>query len=244
MSRYVGSKWRKTAAIERNALLAQYVPETLKMTGASLSQLLQRHGMVYVKPDRGTYGNGVIRVERSGEGYNYQVGKKIRRFDQFASLYQSILRQTRGRRYLVQKGIHLLEYEGRRFDIRVMVQFAPGRSWETTGIIGRVAAKNKIVTNYHSGGKIVSADVLLRSNTDQVAAKLLALSKLGAQAGKAMQTAFPGVYEIGLDIAMDKTMHPWILEVNTRPDPYIFRKHKDPKVFRRIMRYAKAYPGK
>ncbi|WP_274651111.1 YheC/YheD family protein [Paenibacillus humicola] len=244
MPRYVGSKWSKTAAIRKHAQLAKYVPETLKMTRTSLFDQLKRHGMVYVKPDRGTYGKGVMRVKRHGGGFRYQHGRKLRKFSRYGALYRSIRRQTGGRRYLVQKGIHLLEFKGRKFDLRVMAQYSPSRTWETTGIIGRVAAKNKIVTNYHSGGKIVPAHVLLRPHTNQPGAKLQSLSTLGVQAGRAMQQAFPGVYVIGLDIAMDKSMHPWILEVNTRPDPYIFRKHPDPKVFKKIMRYSKAYPKK
>lgn len=242
MTRYVGSKWRKTAAIRKQGFLAKYVPDTLRMTKASLFNHLKRYGMVYVKPDSGSFGNGVMRVERLESGYRFQLGKQIRIFGQYASMYKSLLLQTGGKRYLVQKGIRLLEHEGRKFDIRVMVQYSPDREWVTTGIIGRVAAKGKIVTNYHSGGQIVSAMRLIRTHTKQPKAKLLALSKLGIQAGQAMQSAFPGVYVIGLDIAMDDTMHPWILEVNTNPDPYIFKKHPDPSVFKKIMRYAKAYP--
>ena len=37
---------------------------------------------------------------------------------------------------------------------------------------------------------------------------------------------------IGLDIERDETMHPWILKVNTSPDPYIFKKHPDPNAIR------------
>nr|WP_256253316.1 YheC/YheD family protein [Paenibacillus sp. UNC496MF] len=236
------SKWRKTVAIQKNAHLSQFVPETLRMTRSTLLRLLKQYEMVYIKPEFGSFGKGVMRVERLGTGFRYQFGRKIRTFNAYASLYNSILVQTSGKRYLVQKGIRLLEYGGSKFDIRVMVQYSPNRAWETTGIIGRVAAKNKIVTNYHSGGKIMAASRLLRKHTSQAESKLLALSKLGVQTGKAMKRAFPGVRVIGLDIAMDETLHPWILEVNTNPDPYIFKKHPDPNVFKKIMRYAKAYP--
>ncbi|WP_249043557.1 YheC/YheD family protein [Paenibacillus sacheonensis] len=242
MSRYVGSKWRKTVAIRKNTELASYVPDTLRMTNTTLLQHLNRYAMVYIKPEFGMHGNGVIRVERTAAGYKYQLNKKVRSFGDYAALYRSIRLQTGGKKYLVQKGIRLLAHRGRQFDIRVMAQFGPKRAWETTGIIGRVAAKNKIVTNYHGGGKLLAASRLLGPHTDDVKSKLSALSKLGVRAGKAMQSSFPGVYVIGLDIAMDESLQPWILEVNTRPDPYIFRKHPDPNVFRKIMRYAKAYP--
>ncbi|NBC68434.1 YheC/YheD family protein [Paenibacillus sacheonensis] len=244
MTRYVASKWRKTAALTKTRALSRYVPETQRMNKTSLFDCLKRYGMVYIKPEFGSFGNGVMRVERLESGYRFQLGKTIRTFAQYGPMYQSLVRQTGGKRYLVQKGIRLLEHDGRKFDIRVMVQLSPSRTWETTGIIGRVAAKGKIVTNYHSGGKIVSATRLLKAYSSQPESKLLALAKLGVQAGQAMQSAFPGIHVIGLDIAMDETMHPWILEVNTCPDPYIFKKHPDPGVFKKIMQYSKAYPKK
>ncbi|UUZ90327.1 YheC/YheD family protein [Paenibacillus sp. P25] len=42
-------------------------------------------------------------------------------------------------------------------------------------------------------------------------------------------------------MAIDQKLYPWILEVNTWPDPWIFRKLKDKRIFRRIYRYSKAY---
>lgn len=55
--------------------------------------------------------------------------------------------------YIVQQGINMITFNKRPFDIRVMVQQKPAGGWETTGILARVAARNKIVTNYHNGGK-------------------------------------------------------------------------------------------
>jgi glutathione synthase/RimK-type ligase-like ATP-grasp enzyme len=156
MQRFIISKWTKTAALLSHDMLKPYIPQTVPMTQESLKAMLDEHHMVYIKPDCGTFGNGVIRVEHnliSGEShFSFQIGETIKRFTQYDAMYESILMQTKKKSYLVQKGIHLLQYQKRRFDIRVMIQQNLKKKWEASGLIGRVAHPNKIVTNYHSGG--------------------------------------------------------------------------------------------
>ena len=243
MSQYVGSKWRKTAALMGSDSLRRVIPKTERFSDSRLAMMLARYGMVYVKPDVGTHGKGVIRVERSKGQYSFQLEKRRRTFFTFDETAKALRKQFKGKRYLIQRGIHLLTYRGRRFDIRVMAQLNPRKSWETTGMIGRVAAPRKIVTNYHGGGALTPVRRLLSghvSRSDYIG-KVRSLEKMGARAGHAMRRRFPGVCEIGLDIGFDRTLTPWIIEVNTRPDPYIFRKLSDPSIFRKIRRYAKAY---
>lgn len=239
MARFVGSKWKKTLAICRHEKINAFVPETLRLSEASLAQLLAKFGMVYVKPEYGSHGKGVIRVERCTEGFKYQIEHDVRIFATVEQLYQALKKLTNRKSYLVQQGIHLLKHYGDRFDLRVMVQLTPQKTWQTTGIIGRVAAKKKIITNYHGGGKIVTAERLLSPHSNTVPSQLRALEKLGESTARAMSKAFPGVRKIGLDIAHDSSMKPWIIEVNTSPDPYIFRKHPNKEIFRTIMRYEK-----
>jgi len=145
--------------------ISPLIPETVRFNKENLKRLMLKYGMVYVKPENGTYGNGVMRVEQTrdshGVGYKYQGGKKIKTFGSFDKFYISLKQSTRGRSYLIQRGISLLKHGGQRFDIRVMVQLSPRGKWETTGLIGRVAERGKIVTNYHSGGKVTAIEKLL-----------------------------------------------------------------------------------
>lgn len=241
------NKWLKTTILLQNEQIRPVIPETRRMNRDSLQEMLNKYGMVYIKPNFGTFGIGVIRVEKEeAEGrlrFHFQRGKRRWTFGSYTDMYANLLRQTGKKRYLVQKGIRLLSHEQRPFDIRVMVQRNPAKNWETTGMMGRVAHPQKVVTNYHNGGTLKTVDVLLsRYMGPAEREKYMArLAKLGTDAAIQLHKHFPGLKEIGVDIAIGKDLDPWILEVNFRPDPYIFRKLANRKAYLKILRYARAY---
>ncbi|CAH0121886.1 Endospore coat-associated protein YheD [Paenibacillus sp. CECT 9249] len=245
----VFSKWAKTKTLLKNSKLQNCIPETRKMNAASLKSMLDQYNMVYVKPVRGTYGIGVMLVEKhSGQSggadhYRYHVGTESKNFASYERMYLSLMPKTRGKPYIVQRGIHLLKHRKRRFDIRVMVQKNLQDEWETTGIIGRLAAPQKVVTNYHSGGKPLSFSKLMSSHLNPAEKKQLAekLKILGVTVGRQLEKSYPRLKELGLDVAIDEQFKPWVLEVNTCPDPFIFRNLKNKKIFRKMYRYALHY---
>ncbi|MDT3425213.1 glutathione synthase/RimK-type ligase-like ATP-grasp enzyme [Paenibacillus forsythiae] len=263
----VPSKWAKTEVILLNRTLTPYIPDTRKYDSAALSEMLGLHETVYIKPDRGTYGSGVMRAERRSLNltpsgmeksvehmekeesrpasimYILRYGTKAQAYRSIEELHQAIYERTKGRLYLIQKGISLLNHKRRPFDLRVLVQKNPGGRWETTGLLGRVAAPQKIVTNYHNGGRVLTAESLLgeHMNPNERLATISHLKNLGVDTGRQLETAFPGMKEIGLDVAIDDHHDLWILEVNTLPSLIAFKMFEDKSIYRKIRRYATAY---
>lgn len=240
-ARTVGSKWVKTKVLLRNKELRKFVPETRIYSRNNLLQMLIKYKMVYVKPDHGTAGNGIIRVVKSDK-YHFQGGKVAKSLGTFQSLFAALNKAKLKRSYLVQQGIHLLTHHKRIFDIRIMVQKNQMKTWETTGYIGRVAHPKKIVTNFHNSGKPLPLELLLSSYVNGQKKKdyIHSLRKLGYRIAKHYQTSYPGFKEIGIDIGIDKKLKPWVLEVNTSPDPYIFNQLHDKKMFFKALHYARA----
>ena len=240
----VQSKWIKTKLLNRNSFIKQFIPDTRRFNRGNLEQMIYSYGMVYVKPERGTYGNGVIRAERGDRhGFTYQHEETLRHFDSFDAFYKSLAKRIGRRSYLIQKGIHLLKHNHRRFDIRVIVQLSPKRTWEATGVIGRLGHPRKIVTNYHSGGKPMAIERLMSSHLSdrQILHLTKELNTLGVRMAEQLQKTYPKIKHIGVDVGLDRSLTPWIIEVNMNPDPYIFNQLKDRSMYNKVMRYRRFY---
>lgn len=234
------SKGLKTKVLLKNESIRRFVPDTQKFTKENLRSMINRYGMVYVKPDRGTYGMGVIKAEMENSRYfAYQINQKRLTFNHFDAFYTSLARLIQKRSYLIQKGIHLLKHNHRRFDIRVMVQLSPDNQWEATGVIGRLGHPKKIVTNYHSGGKPMDVHTLLKSHVSAARreAVIQEMKGLGLRIARHMKKSYPYLRQIGVDIGLDRSLTPWIIEVNVKPDPYIFNQLPDKKMYRKVIRY-------
>lgn len=247
MIRKVYNKWIKTKILLKSPSLSHFVPVTRLLRPQTLRSMLETYKMVYIKPVYGMKGIGVIRIEWNESDtalpFKYQYETTIKQFKEFSQMYQDLKPIISGKKYMIQQGIRLLKYNSRIFDIRVLTQRIPPYNWKVTGIIGRVAVHNKIVTNVHRGGELKEFDELLSSfMSDSKRIRFQQLLKiLSLKAARSMSRRYPGVGELGIDIAVDEQFKPWILEINTAPDLTIFRHIQDKSVMDQIARYARQY---
>jgi Glutathione synthase/Ribosomal protein S6 modification enzyme (glutaminyl transferase) len=241
----VRSKRAKTNVLLADPELRTYIPATEGFDRRTVERMLEKYEMIYVKPVDGTFGRGVIRIEKPGSSsvYRFQSGETRYEFPTFNELYRKLMAVKKPKPYLSQQGIHLLRYQERRFDLRVMVQKNPQSAWETTGMIGRVAHPRKIVTNYHAGGTPKPVETLMSAHLKpgQWPSFEARLRRLGVTVAAALERKFPRLKEIGIDVAIDEDLQLWILEVNTLPDPFLFKRLPDKSVFRKMYAYAVAY---
>ncbi|RXT07195.1 YheC/YheD family protein [Ammoniphilus sp. CFH 90114] len=232
------SKWDQFAAMRKDPLLKGMLIPTKKYTFKGFKKGLKRFPIIFLKPEIGGKGNGIIKVARLSSGYLIQGGT-TRRFvkkRKKAALY--IHQELNNKPYIWQKGIELLTVNGRPVDFRVLL-LKPDNQWKTVGIMGKWAKRNKIVTNYSQGGQAISVqDALigLPSSHKSVAQIEREMSKWGIHLAKKY---FNYSRMFGLDLALDKKGKLWILEGNTKPGYKLFRYHKDKQLYPLIQRHVK-----
>ena len=156
MSRQLASKWRKTAALMKYPVAAAHIPQTKVFNSSNLLYMLQRYGMVYIKPVVGGGGYGVIRVSRNGGAYKYTHMKVSRSFASFSQMYHSLVRAKAKRRYIIQQGIHLATIHGRPVDYRVKV-VKTEQGWVFRSLVGRLARPGLCKINLSKGARCCPA---------------------------------------------------------------------------------------
>lgn len=247
----VASKWEKTKALNKREHITPYIPDTRQYSLAQLQDMLGTYEMIYIKPDCGTYGIGVMCVEilrdeineNTAPQFNLKFGTESEIHPNIEELHKSIKEKIGAKTYLIQKGISLLTYRRRKFDIRALVQKTPHNTWETTAFIGRVAAPQKIVTNHHSGGTVQPIEELLgfHLTPSQFSSLYKEMKNIGIQVASQLSRKYPRLKEIGLDLAIDEQHRIWILEVNTKPALFPFKWLQDKSIYKKVRRYAVAY---
>lgn len=219
-----GIKWDHYVELKNDRTIREHLPETMKLNESSLFSMLSRYGTVYVKPNRGAFGEGVMRVQKRGHEKQrfFRVHKGIHQktFESEDGLYAFVLVNKVRQDYLVQQGIDLLRWNKRPFDLRLMMSKQNDNRWLNEGFVGRVAHPKKIVTNIRSGGTAVSIDDLLAPYTNESGRSkaINRLNQLGTRVCERLEKNYPGIRLFGIDIGMDQDLKPWIIEVNTRPE--------------------------
>ncbi|MFE0554467.1 YheC/YheD family protein [Paenibacillus sp. NPDC058910] len=239
-------KMKDQRGMLQNHILRPHLPETRWMTGSRILRMLKTYSSVFIKPNLGSGGNGIIRVKKLSRGYEVRCGpsRKIVGVHSVLRAIDSYRNSKRG--YLVQKGVRMAEYQGEIFDIRVYLQ-KPEDKWIISGMVARVAAPHKFVTNYRQGGHAEPLqEVLLKlfqNNQTKVDACIRKIKQLSITIA---ETVKKSTHELGVDLAIDKNGYIWILEANPHPGHMLFTQLSDKTMYRTIIenkrRRAKQIP--
>lgn len=195
--------------------LVSHLPDTAPFSVENLERMLRRYGVVYLKPDGGSLGQGIIRARRLPGGrcaYRFARagGGRARSPQALAARLQPILEK---RAYLVQQGIRVATYGGRLFDVRVLAQKNASGRWRITRTYARVAGRGRVVSNICRGGTGLGMRRVVRR-----AAANRTMLRLGHEVPPALEEALGHpLGELGIDLGVTRGGKVFILEVNAKP---------------------------
>ncbi|MFC5470662.1 YheC/YheD family protein [Cohnella suwonensis] len=221
-------------------IMKHNVPDTEWFDRSSLRRMLRTYSLVYIKPDVGRKGNGIIRVKRlRAEEFeiSYKQTTSLRSRDKVYSAIKELLNPDK--EYIIQQGIDLATYRHRPFDVRVVLQKPLGK-WRTTLMCAKLAPRrSSVVTNVSKGAKDYNLYRLLkgtdqRLNRSEIIRNLIDVSK---QIAQILGSHFP-LKILGLDMGIDKRGNIWFIEANTKPDCQGLKKI-DRRLYRKYLRAKK-----
>ncbi|MBP1966610.1 YheC/YheD family protein [Paenibacillus aceris] len=237
-------KYRIYKLIYQNANLRQYLPISMKYSKEQLLLAMNKYSSLFIKPTNNSVGNGILKLSKHESGkwllYWKKGNPKLLTGNKAVII---IARHVGTQTYMIQEAIPLATYNGRPYDLRVSVQRGETGRWQVTGMIGKVAASGRHVTNVAKGGKVKRTEELFKLNgldpeRMKEAIREAALSIMHDLSGK-----LPNLADVGLDIGIDHQGRIKFIEMNGRDQRYTFKKAKMNKTFYRTyetpLQYAK-----
>ncbi|SHE14676.1 Endospore coat-associated protein yheD [Chlamydia abortus] len=244
-------KWGNHRLLAGNPKIAEHLPETVRyQQKEDLFRFLRKYPLVYLKPEDGTGGRGIISLRRT-EGGRFLLRGRNRQRKIIEPLLLSpeqipvkLSDWNLKKHYLIQQGIDITLPDGRVHDFRLLIQKNGHGEWEVTGCAGRIGPSRSVTSNLHGGGSAASMEALLRKrfDADKVKAIRDSMTSLSHEVVRHLERHFKQLCEMALDIAVDRKGKVWLLEVNPKPSREVFHRigqHQTYlKALRRPLEYA------
>lgn len=222
MRRYqvVRSKMKKTRILLTDKKLSEFVPVTMTYNYGHLNHMLKRFSLVFIKPNRGRKGFKVAAVKKEYGSFAVHFNSTVFIIQTLDEVNKFFKEFSGDKKFLIQQGIDVLKIDNRPFNVRIWVQ-KPYKQWEITGMTAVLAAPQKLITNYHQGGTLLSFEKVMKKTAGADRNKIRELTNqlylIGEHTSEVLSQHYKGLRELGIDIAIDQSFWPWILEVNTKP---------------------------
>lgn len=241
-----GNKWTSHQLLSDEH--QDYLPDTrLLEHPTDITEMLNRHGEIFLKPIGGALSNGIIRVIQKSSGIywmnsNHRVFEPINGIDELISYFFP----PKNKVYLVQEAIKRKQLNGNYVELRVYMQKNGLQKWMRTGMVARLTNEG-----------VMSEDTEINKRSSQVLNKLFPnsgeLREIRKQIGEVARGIVETVEEevgpfgeLAIDVCIDQYNNIKILEINAKPDN-LFSQVKAYKLrniaAQRLLNYATSLAG-
>lgn len=230
LGRGLKGKWEVLRFLRRVPELRPYLPITERVRDWSLvSRRLAEWGQLFLKPEHGSHGKGVLHISASAGAYSVRGRDHSNtpiayRFTDSRLLTAWLRRFAGARSYLCQEYLMLSTKNGAAYDIRSLVQKNGSGMWELTGMAVRLGRAGSVTSNLHGGGHAQELHAFLSQEfgVKQAERMVNTLRELSRRIPPALEACNGRMAELGLDMGIDQDGRIWIIEVNSKPGRSVF----------------------
>jgi hypothetical protein len=226
LGRGLYGKWAVFKVLAQHNVISAHLPETelLRHPSQLFHWFLDKPSLV-IKPESGTHGKGILVITKTASSEYHLQGRDMQNqivakyFPDSHSLKHWLIKFVNGRRYLLQRYLHLQTKQGVAYDIRVLMQKGSNGQWMQTGMAARLGKPTSVTSNLHGGGSAAEVMPLLTAQFDVLRANavLSKINELSDLIPPFLEQHFGRLAELGLDIGVDPDGGIWIIEVNSKP---------------------------
>ncbi|MDG0872721.1 YheC/YheD family protein [Paenibacillus thiaminolyticus] len=234
---------------------ARWLPTTMLYSERNLRSMLANYPLIYAKPSNGTGGMGVVRIQAKQGRYEVwgrkrSFGLRNVRLRHQGEVVRWLAHWTRSQRirngsFVLQQGIDTELLPERTADARVLHQKNGEGEWVTTGMAIRVGTPRS--PNSNLAGQRGSAALPFlpfmekHFGLEQAKAIEEECRCVAQRLTEVIEDKIGSLFELGIDLAVDKAGKIWLLEVNPKPSRDLFRKIGDKEAYRNALTYPIAY---
>lgn len=248
------SKWNVYQVLAQDEQMRKWLPETAEYSRENLLSLINKHPVVYLKPNNGTGGRSIVSIKQVNGTFHLlgrskhnsrKVIAQLSGNDQLVNWVEKWIENEKldNEFFLVQQGLELNLVPNRTVDTRLLIQKDEFGEWKITGLGVRVGGEKSSTSNLHGGGKAVDVLTFLtpRFGTPQTKTILLECRNLAYRLVEVVENHYGRMIEFGLDIGIDVNGRVWLIEQNPKPGRDIFKGLRQGHLYRLAVRRPLQY---
>lgn len=202
--------------------LSPYILKTLKATKKEeVLSYLNKQRNILLKPVSGSGGRGILCLKKEKEKISLSLEQQQQLLHSTFPSEEAAgkwIDKLLSREYLMQPFLHLIDKKNRPFDVRIFLQKDGNGVWVERGKGIRAGKTHGIQSNLSAGAQTEDYQNWLKTLPPQKRQMINEeLHDITKKLPELLETMFPPLFELGIDIGIAKDHSLWILDVNSKP---------------------------
>lgn len=189
----------------------------------SVKEFIEKYGHIILKPISGTLGNGIYTIKQNENGYIIQRDNE-ENIVQEKDLKDELLNIMQGKKYIVQQFILSRTEDEQPFDIRIHMMRGKNEKWNFVNIYPRIGVNPVRINSTSQGGYIGAVSGFLNRQYREKGVSIhKELKKMALECILHLEKFYAKkLFEVGLDVAIDKQGKIFFIEANTNQPGVIY----------------------